>query len=318
MIEAPSNGALGGPTQETAGQMLRKAREAAALDVAALAVAIKIPVKKLEALEADRFDLLHDVVFVRALASSVCRTLKMDCAPVLARLPQSVEPKLKEDQRGINAPFRQSRESVWSDWSSWLRNPYGLGFVVLLLATASLYWAPRLELGSWTQALSSPSDGNAAVQEQTRDVSVAVYNPNTSPQAEREISLETRTKAPVAAAALAATPLAPLAKASQEVVSSGEPVAVQLVPLVGVGAMASSVPLLELTARAESWVQVVDGVGVTQLSRVLYPGERVPVGGRIPLTVVVGKADVTGVRIRGNEFDHLVFARDNVARFEVR
>ena len=35
----------------TAGSILRSAREAAGLHVAALAVAIKIPVKKLEALE---------------------------------------------------------------------------------------------------------------------------------------------------------------------------------------------------------------------------------------------------------------------------
>jgi len=36
----------------TAGMMLRKAREASGLHVAALAVSMKVPVKKLEALEA--------------------------------------------------------------------------------------------------------------------------------------------------------------------------------------------------------------------------------------------------------------------------
>ena len=40
--------------------------------------------RKLEALEDDRYDQLPDAVFARALASSVCRTLKVDPQPVLA------------------------------------------------------------------------------------------------------------------------------------------------------------------------------------------------------------------------------------------
>ncbi len=95
----PSSGAI------TAGMMMRSAREAAGLHVAALAVSMKIPVKKLEALEADRLDLLHDAVFVRALAASVCRALKIDAAPVLSKLPLNAAPKLNPDERGINAPF---------------------------------------------------------------------------------------------------------------------------------------------------------------------------------------------------------------------
>jgi cytoskeleton protein RodZ len=50
----------------TAGALLRDAREAAGLHIAALAVALKVPVAKLEALEADNFSALPDMVFVRA------------------------------------------------------------------------------------------------------------------------------------------------------------------------------------------------------------------------------------------------------------
>ena len=81
-----------------------QAREAAGLHVAALAVSLKVPVRKLEALEEDRYDLLTDAVFVRALASSICRTLKIDPQPVLDRLPQTTAPRLAQDSDGINAP----------------------------------------------------------------------------------------------------------------------------------------------------------------------------------------------------------------------
>ena len=55
----------------TAGGLLREARQASGMHIAALAVALKVPVSKLEALEADNFTVLPDTVFVRALASSV-------------------------------------------------------------------------------------------------------------------------------------------------------------------------------------------------------------------------------------------------------
>ncbi|WP_457306933.1 helix-turn-helix domain-containing protein, partial [Polaromonas sp. P5_E6] len=40
--------------EPTAGTLLREAREAAGIHIAALAVSLKVPVKKLEALELDR------------------------------------------------------------------------------------------------------------------------------------------------------------------------------------------------------------------------------------------------------------------------
>src|SRR6186713_3148514 len=90
----------------TAGALLRRAREASGLHVAALAVSLKVPVRKLEALEDNRWDLLPDSVFVRALASSVCRTLKIDAQPVLDLLPQNPTPRLVRAGDGINTPFR--------------------------------------------------------------------------------------------------------------------------------------------------------------------------------------------------------------------
>ena len=73
---------------------LREAREAAGLHIAAMAAALKVPVRKLEALEAGRYDELPDLTFARALASSACRQLKIDPAPVLEQIPQNPAPAL--------------------------------------------------------------------------------------------------------------------------------------------------------------------------------------------------------------------------------
>src|SRR5689334_6353787 len=99
MNEAVTQGA-------SAGELLRRYREAAGLHVDTLAASLKVPVRKLQALEQDQHDQLTDAVFARALASSVCRTLKVDAQPVLERLPQTHAPRLVQDHEGLNAPFR--------------------------------------------------------------------------------------------------------------------------------------------------------------------------------------------------------------------
>ncbi len=77
----------GDSTHKTAGDMLREAREAHGLHIEMVAAALKVSPLKLVALEADDIESLPDPVFARALAASVCRALRIDPAPVLAKLP---------------------------------------------------------------------------------------------------------------------------------------------------------------------------------------------------------------------------------------
>ena len=127
---APDAEAPAGPS---AGTLLREAREAAGLHIAALAVALKVPVRKLEALEADQLDQLPDAVVVRALASSVCRTLKVDPTPVLQLLPQTTAPRLAHAESGINAPFRAPSDVTSNAWVDQLSKPVVLAVFALIL-----------------------------------------------------------------------------------------------------------------------------------------------------------------------------------------
>ncbi len=87
--------------------MLRAAREKQGLHIAALAAAIKVSPRKLEALEADRLSELPDATFTRALAQTMCRTLKIDARPVLELLPPAPSLMLRPIGGGLNAPFRE-------------------------------------------------------------------------------------------------------------------------------------------------------------------------------------------------------------------
>ena len=138
----------------SAGRLLREARERQGLHIAALAAAIKVAPKKLELLEADRFDALPDATFTRALAQTVCRALKIDPAAVLVLLPPAaVGHRLEQVGSGLNAPFRE-RPGVGGQREA---AAPGLGAVfwitaLILVAALVLYYAPPqwLSLAEWT------------------------------------------------------------------------------------------------------------------------------------------------------------------------
>lgn len=273
----------------SAGALLRAAREASGLHVAALAVAMKVPVKKLEALESDRFDLLPDAVFVRALASSVCRALKIDPAPVLAKLPQSVTPRLGSEDRGINTPFHAPGYGKRLNVPDLLTKPASLAVLVLLVGAVIVVLLP--DRGTVDKNQNS-AQNSPALPMPAASIKVEAVPPT---------ALATTIAASAPVAAVVTTPLGN--SLAQEVT---------LTPPTLVDG------ILGFKARGASWVEVTDAKGVVQVRKTLSNGDRVITSGIPPLSVVVGRADVTDVEVRGVAFPLDLIAKDNVARFEVK
>jgi len=302
------------PQQPSAGTLLREAREAAGLHIATLAVSLKVPVKKLEALEQDRYDLLPDLVFARALASSVFRTLKLDPALVLERLPQTAAPMLTAKGASINTPFRTpGRGSGWSIWPQ-VSRPAVIAGLVLLVGALVLIFLPVTKPSSESVVTvdSSPAErassavlpGQAGEAAATATASTAVaeglpsFSGAAAPMAPVSPQTAVATPAPVA------TPATPAAALS---VTEANP-AVQATP--------SSI--VSFSAKSESWVEVTDAKGTVVLRRTLAAGEVAGASGVLPLRAVVGRADTTQVQVRGQALDLRALTRDNVARFEVK
>jgi cytoskeleton protein RodZ len=290
---------------QTAGALLRRAREAAGLHVAALAVSMKVPVRKLEALEADRLDLLPDVVFVRALASSVCRTLKTDPEPILRLLPQTATPRLGVEEGSLNTPFRAAGEARGPALSQWSRKPAVAVVVVLLVVAAALLLYPK------QSPLADPAELAVAGD--------AVLATNAPPIPAADVAVLPATPAPLAVASPASAPLvsepapglasAPVQQLTAPVVAPAAAAALAVAPASGV---------LVLRSKGEAWVEVVDAQGQVQVRRTLLSGESAYANGPLPLSVVVGRVDVTEVEIRGKAFSLDAIAKSNVARFEVK
>lgn len=293
----------------TAGALLRRAREAAGLHVAALAVSMKVPVRKLEALEQDRWDLLADAVFVRALASSVCRTLKIDPQPVLERLPQTAAPRLIQAGEGLNAPFHAPSDGAAPTWLDQLSKPVFLAVFALLLGALVLIMLPSMQPeGPATEAGTTPAP--------TSPQPAAASIPAALPTAPPAMSLEAASTQPVEAVA---TPPALSPVPAVTLVSTATAPAAGAYAAVVTGAVAVPASgIVVFRARNEAWVEVTDAKGAVAVRRLLAAGEAAGASGALPLQVVVGRVDATDVQVRGKPFDLRPVSRDNVARFEVK
>ena len=307
-----------------AGAQLRAAREAQGMHIAALAVALKVPVSRLEALEADRFDLLPDPPFVRALAGSVCRVLKIDPAPVLARLPQRVPQRLEAEVHGAPGGFHApgARKPGVGEH---LARPVVWGVLLLLLAAGALIMAPTERLGAMVGSLKNAihdrmAAAPAAEAPAAPTPAVEPTAPSPSGPAEAAVAPGAAPAVPPAAPAMAASSSSPASAAA--VASPAPSPAVAAAPAGSAPAPAAppgeGESQVVFQATAESWVKVTDAHGKVLLQKSVAAGGSETATGAAPLVVVVGKADVTQVLVRGKPFDMAAIARNNVARFEVK
>lgn len=286
----------------SAGALLRAAREATGLHIAALAVSLKMPVRKIEALEADRWDELTDSVFVRALAGSACRALRVDPRPILALLPAPAQTRLPASA-SLATDFSQRSVSPATHWMRPLANPTVLAVLALLVAALLVYFwpgapgaAPSGEATKPMLAKSSPApfaqSGSTAAPGTVADA-VQVADSGAAPPL---LSQMTASVAPVATGQ-------PGAKAPSIAQAPGDP---------------GAVPIISFKAKDNSWVEVVDARQTVLMRRIVNAGESASAAGELPLAVVIGRADAIEVLVRGQSFDALAKSRDNVARFEVR
>lgn len=294
----------------TAGGLLKAAREKQGIHIAALAASMKVTPRKLEALEHDRYDELPDMTFVRALAKTMCRTLKIEPEPVLALLPHQADSgtALAQVSTGLNQPFRE--RPARGDPPEWavLQKPVLWGAAAVLLAALVVYLLPEraleglggstgTEAGEIVGTVGAGASG--VVTEVIEAASAAVDTVHSVPSVMEPAA---SVVPPVAAAASVAGPVPAAAPSAASAPADPAPAAA--------GA-------LVLRATAESWVEVRDRSGRVLLSRTLQSGETVGVDGEIPLRATIGNAAGTQVTFRGQPVDTSA-TRDNVARLELK
>ena len=305
---------LGPPT---AGALIRDARQAQGIDLASLAAMLKVPLRRLEALESSRHEELQGPTFERALAQAACRVLKIDPKPVLALLPQHERNTLERVSEGINTPFRDGQASRGFELPAGTR-PVVIFVAVLVLAALALLFLPA----GWIARVKAEFASSPAASAPAQAASVpAAASPSPAVTASAPVELPAASAAATIASAAspsAAVATAPTASAPPRQAAAASPAVAQGVDeVLAHQAGAPSIPL-QVIATADSWVEVVDAQGHTLLSRTVVAGESVGLDGALPMHVKIGNAGGTRLTLRGDNVDLTPWTRDNVARLEVK
>lgn len=283
------------PSGPTPGQMIRQAREAMGLHIVALAAALKVPVRKLEALEANRWEELTDTTFTRALASSVARHLKIDAAPVLAGLPTAALAPLTSSAGLGRVKDGHSPVSLALTPSLSFGRPAWL-VAALLAGAVALYFSPQL-VALLPVAADAPAEAAATA-----------HNGG----------------AATALATIAVPPMEPITpppQAELPAVRLPEPPAIPVGPAATVADAPTSTEsgrVLVLSATVDTWVEVTDSGKRVRIQRVLKQGEEAVFAEGAPFGVVLGNAAGARVTVRGQPLDFVAQTKNNVARFEVK
>jgi cytoskeleton protein RodZ len=311
------------PSQEPAGAgaLLRAAREKQGLHIAALAAAIKVSPRKLDALENDRWAELPDATFVRALAQTVCRTLKVDPKPVLDKLPAAPPVVLETQDAGLNTPFRDRPGRVEPGLAQSAVKPMILGAALLMVAAVLVYLLPAdlLQRRPSTAGAASAAAAAAAVPAASvpaggsAQEAVAASAPASASLAMAPAFMPDAASAPAAGEPVFVAP-PPVGPATTAPLSPVVPAATA--PAAPAAAQAAGV--VQVRTTQSSWVEVRDGRGNTLLSRIVVAGESVGLDGPLPIRLTIGNAAATQVAFRGQQVDLAARTRDNVARVELQ
>ncbi|GIX51737.1 helix-turn-helix domain-containing protein [Sphaerotilus sulfidivorans] len=298
--------AAGAQPTGSAGRLLQAGRERRGLELDALAQLLKVPVRKLQALEADRFEELPGAAFTRSLAQSYARQVGVDVQEVLALLPQAIVPpqRLEHVSRGLQTPYREGSGAHFGGSGGrggfeGFRPVHGVALA--LLALALLLWLlpplstllPSLGLSSRSELAAEVAAGSEAAASST----VVVETVHGVP------AEQVTTPVPPAASAVPVMPVTVAASAPPAAPSAPAPVP----------AAATPAGTVVLKTSAASWIEVRDAGNAVMLSRTLQPGETVGLDGAMPMRVRVGVASALELSLRGEPVDLKPYTRGTSA-----
>ena len=337
--------------------LLQEARLAQGMDIEPLAAILKIPARKIEALEAGALSGVGDLTFSRALAGSICRQLRIDAKPILAAWPtrdtlaREVPLNLPNDGAASAATALPPEAATGSGgrvvWAVLVLILVGIG--VWLAVTelqrgserrekavgAAERLAPETGPGIANQLVISPVEGSSS-ESGADDVKAAkpvlAAHVKAAPVKVAPVTAAATATSPPATSASAASldapanvatpPLTPPPPVPTEVVPVAPTPTVGTVPVQKRNQPLSSADIgqhaLVLSAVTESWVEVIGRSGTRVFTRLMSPGDYVVLGDEdLPYNVLVGNA--VGVRVfsRGEPVDVQATARLNVSRFDV-
>lgn len=333
----------------SAGALLREARERLGLSVADAAAQTKLAPRQIEALEADDYQHLPEMAFVRGFVRSYAKVLQIDAQPLLAALPQAhvagqVAPA------SVEVPFPDARSpqlqnliwlgaalflsvvvvavAVWNFTSPSTREEpeekSPVETAVPLPAQIEVIPASAVEEAFASSVASAVPAAQSAVPAAKAASAPAAAMPAAAKAASAPVAAMPAIKpAPLvakplpASAVAAAKPAAVVAKPlPASAVPATKPIAPVLKPAAPAAAPAATATTLHLTFGEESWTEVRDRNGNIVSSQLNPAGSELRLSGQGPYSLVVGRASSARLSYKGKAVDLKPYANatSDVAR----
>ena len=278
------------------GAMLREARERAGLSVADVANQIKFAPRQIEALEADDFQHLPEMTFLRGFVRSYAKILEVDAQPLLACLPQANASALPLTPTSVEVPFPvasspQRQNLVW----------LGAALLLAVLVVAFAVWhyttpVTQPEVEQVKIPVSLPSEMQIIPASSAPETGVTVPPKPLATQSHK------------AALAMGGKPEAlPQAQTTKITAQSGVlPQTQQAKPVPQPSpqtAQTAQTAVLRLTFDEESWAEIKDKDDRILSSQVNLRGSELRLNGQAPFSLVIGHAVSVRLYYKGKQVD---------------
>jgi cytoskeleton protein RodZ len=261
------------------GTVLRRARELSGLELEELARRLRLEPRVLRMLEGDLFEELPAPAFARGYVRALARELALDDGPLLRALAH----RLADRTPALTDFETRAPLQVTSD-SHLVR--YTTLALILIMAVLVVSW--------WRSAEHDAPvlDQAAVAREESALAAPARADTPPLPYSYRIVT----------------HPDTPSYRAPDPPAAAGADVP---------GALAGGTADLEIAAREDAWVQVLDVNGERLYYNLIRAGNRIDIAGRRPYSLVIGNAPAVSIRFEGRPVDVEAISSEGVARFQL-
>ncbi len=295
--------------KQDAGQQLALARSRMGLSVDQVAEHLKLSPKQIQAIEANAFNLLPEMVIVRGFIRSYAKLVKLDAQALLVTLPAVAahnRPAEADFRPTLATPFLESKTRFLAR-SDQTNRKYLIGAILLGLAALVFVGVQKLEQTEWfARQLASFNAPVAAPTTEPVPASVAAESVQVSQPASLPVANQIQPEK-----SLTEILQAP-ASAVKETPAEAEPAPVKEVQ--------TTVPdnALTLKFRQDSWVQVKKENGEVLASRLFKAGSEEKFDLSLPLQLRIGNAAGVDVVVRGAAMPVAVNKETNVINLNIK
>ena len=283
------SGRMGEVHPVSVGNALREARERLGLSIADVANQIKFATRQIEALEADNFQQLKGVTFLRGFVRSYAKILHLDAQllleklPVSQPMPQQLAPSAVETQFPSMLSTRR-QNLIWSGSA--------LALAVILVVFGLMHSPSPIETSSEkakVEHVETPLPLPAEIKTLAElaaapsGVEAVVSKPKGSPAPAQSATAQSAVppEKNMAAKPVQITPPIPSIKPSSQP---------QVRTQSEAGDTATKTSTLRLVFSDESWTEITDKDGKILSSKVNQPGSELRLKGHPPFAMLIGRA----------------------------